>query len=446
MRESLRDTPLREEPFSVTPGSYGVSMSTTATPPSGSAAHWLENVEPGIELAARLAVVDVDRLSGYDRIAVLQAHQRLASHYAAQVYRDMASVSASFVVEDGVDLQSADEFAAAEIRAALRLTRRSADAELSFALDLQRRLPQVCHSLEDGLIDVRRAKVFDRCTIDLPIATARTIVDLVLADAPNLTTGQLAARLDRLRMEVEPEAAEDRYEHAVNDRRVVMEPTPAGTANIYAYDLPPDRASALMKRINRTARSLRRAGDQRSMDQLRTDVFLDFGTAGSAESPPEGSVDLLVDLETLAGLNDDPGELAGYGPVIADVARDAAERQDRGEWTYTVTDPETGRPLVTGTTRRRPTAAQRREVAARNRTCVFPGCRMPARDCDLDHRIPRAQGGKTRASDLGPCCRHDHRIRHAAGWSYEILPNGDITWRSALGHVYRTGSSTGLPP
>lgn len=201
-----------------------------------------------------------------------------------------------------------------------------------------------------------------------------------------------------------------------------------------------------MKRINRNARSLRLAGDQRSIDQLRTDVFLDFGTAGSAESPPEGSVDLLVDLETLAGLTDDPGRLAGYGPVIADVARDAAKRQDRGEWTYTVTDPETGRPLVTGTTRRRPTAAQRREVAARNRTCVFPGCRMPARDCDLDHRIAWAQGGKTRTPNLGPCCRHDHRIRHAAGWSYEVLPDGDITWRSALGHVYRTGSSTGLPP
>ncbi|MGB5167863.1 MAG: hypothetical protein WBP49_05580, partial [Acidimicrobiia bacterium] len=103
-------------------------MSTAATALSESTAHWLENVEPGFELAARLAVVDVDHLSGYDRIVVLQAHQRLASHYAAQVYRDMASVSASFVIEDGVDLQSADEFAAAEIRAALRLTRRSADA------------------------------------------------------------------------------------------------------------------------------------------------------------------------------------------------------------------------------------------------------------------------------------------------------------------------------
>jgi hypothetical protein len=421
-------------------------MSTASTQLTESTIRWLENVEPGLELAAWLACIDVESLTGCDRIAVLQAHQRLASHYAAQVYRDMAAVSASFVIEDGVDLQSADEFAAAEIRAALRLTRRSADAELSFALDLQRRLPQVFRSLAAGNIDVRRAKVFDRCTIDLPIAMARTIVDLVLSDAPNLTTGQLGARLDRLRMEVEPEAAKERFEHAVNERRVVMEPTPAGTANLYALDLPPDRASALMKRLNYTARSLRRAGDQRSMDQLRTDVFLDLCSGGADGSRTGGSVDIHVDLETLLSLNDDPGELAGYGPVIADIARDAVEQQVDGRWRYTVTDPGTSQPLATGTTRRRPTASQRRQVAARNRTCVFPGCRMPSRDCDLDHRIPWADGGPTQIDHLAPLCRHDHRIRHEAGWTYEILPKGDVAWTSRLGQVYRTKVCMGVPP
>jgi len=258
-------------------------MTTQPNRLAESTVRWLEDVEPGLELAGWLMAYSDVPISGYDRIAVLRAHQRMASHYAAQVLRDMAEVSAAFVAEDGVNVQSADEYAAAEIRAALRLTRRSADAELSFALDLQRRLPQVFESLASGHIDVRRAKVFDRYTIDLPITTARTIVDAVLPDAPNLTTGQLGARLDRLRMEIEPDEAQERYQHAVNDRRVVMEPTPSGTANLYAFDLPPDRASALMKRLNRTARSLRNDGDQRSMDQLRTDVFLDLCTGGPAD-------------------------------------------------------------------------------------------------------------------------------------------------------------------
>ena len=421
-------------------------MATQLNRLAESTVRWLEEVDPGLELAGWLMSYSDVRLSGYDRIVVLRAHQRMASHYAAQVLRDMAEVSAAFVAEDGLSLQSADEYAAAEIRAALHLTRRSADAELSFALDLQRRLPQVFASLDSGTIDVRRAKVFDRYTLDLPIATARTIVEAVLPDAPHLTTGQLAARLERLRVEVEPAEAKGRYEHAVSERRVVMEPTPAGTANLYAFDLPPDRASAVMKRLNRTARSLRNSGEQRSMDQLRTDVFLDLSTGGTADVPSEGAVDISVDLETLLGLNDHPGEIAGYGPVIADITRKVVERQSEGTWRFSVVEPGTGRPLATGTTRRRPTAAQHQEVVARNRTCIFPGCRMPARDCDLDHRIPWAEGGRTRAEDLGPLCRHDHGIRHAAGWTYEILPDGDVEWTTRLGHTHRTGASSGLPP
>ena len=201
-----------------------------------------------------------------------------------------------------------------------------------------------------------------------------------------------------------------------------------------------------MKRLKRAARSLRNDGDERSMDQLRADVFLDLCTGGTAESPSEGSVDISVDLETLLALNDDPGELAGYGPIIAEITRRVADRQVDGTWRYTITDPDNGRPLSTGTTRRRPTAAQHREVTTRNRTCIFPGCRMPARDCDLDHRIPWAEGGRTRTEDLWPLCRYDHGVRHAAGWTYKILPNGAVEWNSRLGHIYRTGGSSGLPP
>jgi hypothetical protein len=69
---------------------------------------WLEETEPGLELAGWLTAHSDVRLSGYDRIVVLRAHQRMASHYAAYVLRDMAEVSAAIVAEDGVDVQSAD--------------------------------------------------------------------------------------------------------------------------------------------------------------------------------------------------------------------------------------------------------------------------------------------------------------------------------------------------
>jgi hypothetical protein len=84
----------------------------------------------------------------------------------------------------------------------------------------------------------------------------------------------------------------------------------------------------------------------------------------------------------------------------------------------------------------------RRTVQATHRSCVFPGCRMPAGGCDLDHRIPWKDGGPTTTECLAPLCRHDHRIRHR-GWTYQRLPNADHLWTSPLNHTYTT---SGTPP
>ncbi len=91
-----------------------------------------------------------------------------------------------------------------------------------------------------------------------------------------------------------------------------------------------------------------------------------------------------------------------------------------------VTDPETGEVVWNGTTRRRPTATERRYIQARQPVCVFPGCRMPARDSDLDHTSDYAKGGPTHPHNLGPLCRHHHRLKHEAGWKLEQPTPGHV--------------------
>ncbi|MGI8822811.1 MAG: HNH endonuclease [Acidimicrobiia bacterium] len=192
------------------------------------------------------------------------------------------------------------------------------------------------------------------------------------------------------------------------------------------------------------ARRLNTADETRSIDQLRADVLLDLLEGnGHQAGPGRGMVDIHVDLDTLAGLSQAPGELAGFGPVIADIARQVADQQHHTQWRWTATDPDTGLPVHHGTTRRRPTPGQRRQVETGNPTCVFPGCRIPATQCDLDHRIPWSQGGPTSNDNLTPLCRHDHRIRHQTGWTHQPLPGGDHQWTSPLGHTYTT---SGQPP
>ena len=419
--------------------------------PSGLIPAGLDDMEPGPVLAAFLSAIDVDELTGYDRIVVLRAHQRMASHYTAHVYADMASVADVLADENEKPVWTLDA-AAAEIRAALTLTRRAADAELAFALELEERLPRVAQTLRAGVIDVRRAKTIVYQTTHLPPDTARAVVDRIIDRAPDLTTGQLAARLRRLCIDADPDEAQRRYEDAVAERRVVAEPTDSGTANLLGLDLPPHRVAAVTRRVNRIARSLRSPSESRTMDQLRADVLLDLltGRHGRRRRSSDGTtagggndravVDIVVDLETLTRLADHPGELAGYGPVIADIARQTVHDQADAEWRYTITDPDTGIPVADGITQRRPTIAQRRTVESRDRTCVFPGCRMPAVDCDLDHRIAWSEGGPTHVFNLAPACRHDHVIvKHGAGWTYRRLPNGDHRWTSRLGHTYITG-------
>lgn len=399
----------------------------------------LGDLEPGPELGGVLACIDVEQLSGDDRIRVLIARQRMRSYYDAELYRDMASI---VDVMDDEDPRWAEESAAAEIRAALRLTRNASDRELSFALELRRRLPHVWAALARGDIDVWRAKTIADRTVHLTSGAASWVVERVIDHASRLTTGQLRARIDRLALEADPDAARERYDHVVNDRRVVTEPNVDGTGNLLGLDMPPHRVQAIYRRINHLAHTLNTKAETRTIDQLRADVFLDL-LQGKADEGPRGVIHLQADLDSLAALAEHPGELNGYGPVIADIARQVAAEQTDAEWRFSVTDTATGQHITSGTTSRRPNAAQRRDVETRTPTCVFPGCRMPSVDCDIDHRQRWVDGGSTRGDNLAPVCRHDHILKDERGWRYRPLGNGDYLWTSRLGLTYTT---SGRPP
>jgi hypothetical protein len=65
-------------------------------------------------------------------------------------------------------------------------------------------------------------------------------------------------------------------------------------------------------------------------------------------------VEVRVGLGTLLGVVNEPGEIAGWGPVSASVARTVVVRQRNSEWRFAVVDDE-GQLLFDGITRRRPT-------------------------------------------------------------------------------------------
>ena len=410
--------------------------STVARIPAG-----LDQIAPGPTLAQALAAIDIDTVSGYDRVTVLRAHQRMVSHYTAKVCQDIVAIKDA--MEDfGDSPQAAAKATAAEIRAALVLTRRAADTDLGFALDLKEGLPRLWAQLEAGTIDPRRRQN-NRARRDTSRSGRRRQRHgydpgrgIRTHDRPDRSTAE--SHVHRRRPARTPSVG-TRSRSRTGESS--LEQTVSGTGNLLGLELPADRITSIAKHINRVARSLRRKGESRTMDQLRADIYLDLleGTNAArhgTRSKHAGVVDIQVGLETLAGLAEAPGELKGFGPVIADIARQVTAQQAGARWQYTVTAADG--TIHAGTTRRRPTAEQRRTVEAAYPTCVFPGCRMPAANCDLDHRIPYAQGGPTDVRYLAPACRHDHRIRHQGGWRYTRLPDGRHEWRSRLGHTYAT--------
>jgi hypothetical protein len=412
----------------------------------------LADMEPGPVMGALLSSIKVSEVSGHDQVIVLAAHDRMASHHAAGRYRAMAAVHTTMLNFDGYPQrwEDAADSASAEVRAALHLTRRTSDNELALALALHRRLPRLAEMLETGSLDVRRARTIDSATIHLTDAQAQAVVDEIAGGVSELTTGQLRARIQKLCIEVDPDDAHDRYERSVADRRIVMEATENGTANLLGMDLPPNTAAATRRFIHSTAMNLHVKGESRTMDQLRADVYMDLlqgivpTGCGEPSMGTTGGVEIVCDLTTLLELDDRPGELSGYGPVIADIARQIARTQLDADWRYTIVD-DTGQPIHVGTTSRRPTATQKRRIRARYRTCVFPGCRMPSIVCDIDHSVAVADGGETCDCNLAPLCRHDHCIKHANGWTYKVRADNRIQWTSPLGHTYTTPPNKAPP-
>ena len=252
-----------------------VSASCPATEPrwSHAAPPNVDAMSPGPIVAAWLSAVDVEAVAGLDRVAVMRAHHRLATHFAALAYRDMLAIHDLIADEDAhgdpVDVGLATE---AEIRAAMRWSRRFTESELRFALDLRDRHPAVFVALERGSIDVPRARAIDRGTCHLPLDVATRIGASLVDEAGDLTVGELLDRVRKLVIAVEPDEAERRFAEAHDRRRVVLEPTVDGTANVLGMDLAPHDAAAVRRRIQRLAKHASAAGDERTAEQVRADL------------------------------------------------------------------------------------------------------------------------------------------------------------------------------
>ncbi len=181
-------------------------------------------------------------------------------------------------------------------------------------------------------------------------------------------------------------------------------------------------------------------GQHRSMDMKRADALTSIAAWSLQQSTVDVklhrrpvTVNVTIDLPTLLGLAENPGQLAGYGAIPASVARALASD---GKWQRFITDPQTGTLLDFGRESYEPPQALVDFLIARDRTCRFPGCRQSAARADLDHAKSWESGGETSAANLGALCRRHHRLKTHGGWKLKSHSDGACTWTSPLGKIY----------
>jgi uncharacterized protein DUF222 len=369
----------------------------------------LTDTRPGPELAAALAQVDPACLNGHDLVRLASVYATMVAHYQAGLagVLDQVAHSPAGDADSPVErMEQPSRWASIEVAAKLRWSVRKATSQLRYADQLLRRLPNVHAALAAGVIDQSRAQAFVDGLAGLEDAPARHVAErLLAAGADRWDLRTLADRLRRRVIAYDPPAAARRYALGLSQRRLATRPHPDGTADLCGLNLPPDRVAEIAERVAAIARTRRRQGDPRSMDQLKVDIFADLlagtgigasppepvthqapvplvpsGETGSSEpsatassdhddgetgvdedtplvgleptarkpvaaplpGPRRGVLELTAPLSALIGLSQAPGLVAGYGPVIADIVRQVVAEDPSLRWRYSIYDDMDG--------------------------------------------------------------------------------------------------------
>jgi len=427
---------------------------------------------PGIATLTGLIAIDPRTLIPAARVDYLAALERQTSWLQAAMQRAIVAVAGiEATIADG-PFGGVDESEREDVSTALRLSAGTAQMRIDVARTLVNHLPQTCSALATGEISPAHATVIAKETASairdgLSEFAVFSIEERAISYAEFHTPSQVAQQVRTAIAKFAPDTFEEVVERARDSRRVSCYNDIDGMSTVVAI-LPAEDAQTVMKAIEAfivrsdrmesssrgegtTTKDSRSAGaggegtttkDSRSADMKRADALTaiaGFALASKLEDVALHrrpiTINVTIDLPTLLGLSENPGQLAGYGAIPASVARALASD---GKWRRFITDPQTGVLLDYGRQTYEPPQGLIDFLIARDRTCRFPGCRRSAALSDLDHAQSWEDGGTTSLDNLGALCRRHHQLKTHGGWKIESRADGSCTWTSPLGKIYQT--------
>ena len=376
--------------------------------------------------------------------------------------------------------------AAADLAVSLHLSEHHIRGRAHRAATLHERCPRIWDAYLNGDVSEHNAATAATLAASLPGGAPESWAafdDALAGLAVTLAGGKFRTRARTTWERVHPESVTLRHQRALKDRDVVFSAEHDGMASINAL-VDAVKAKQIEERLYDHARHLRVLADEdRSLAQLRADVFTDLlttdtstGVGGTdAAIPGESSgtglgsdasvtaagaadlavtaagqgtatptctcrtgsrivttVNLTIPALSLLGHSDELPTLEGYGPIPLEQARELAAGAT--QWVRVLTHPIDSTVLdVERRTYRFPDALCR-WLHIQHPVCVFPGCQKPAKRCDTDHRKRWADGGHTSADNGAPLCEHHHTLKDETLWHLDRNPDtGTLTWTSPTG-------------
>lgn len=342
---------------------------------------------------------------------------------------------------------------AAEIGVALRWNDRTVQRRLGEAVQLVDDFPATLQALAEARISARHVAVIRDLGVELEEPGTREIFESrVVERAATDTVAGTRAFARAVLEELHPVSISERFARAEQQRRVWIDDDVDGMARLGVLD-GAAKIRAMYDRLTRQARAIRAVprpestddpdavDDRRTIDQVRADLLCDLVLTGQPAIDPtpdtlpgglgaiRAHVSVVVPALTAAGASDRGASIDGQSPIDADTARRLLAGAPA--WERVVTHPVTGAVLAVD--RYRPSPAIQRFVRARDVHCRFPGCRRPARACEIDHSEDHARGGPTARTNLACLCTRHHTLKTETPWTARQGPDGSIEWTSPLG-------------
>lgn len=322
---------------------------------------------------------------------------------------------------------------------------------------LEERFPLLEAAVADGRVSIPKAQVLVRA-LDL-LGTEEEVSTEVLASAqahlvdmaPAFTAAQLRILARRVLDVVAPqigEAVEARVleneeREAARHLSVAFQPRPGGIAGVTEIRIRATDATAARLRTHLEAmtapRHLAARGgtinpeDRRPYAQRMGAAFATLVEALDPERLPlqGGNATTIMVTIALADLRKELAAASVHGSSDGEL-RISAGQARRLACNALIIPAVLGAAseiLDLGRARRLFTSAQRKAMAARDRTCRAEGCTMPAAWCEAHHfKNPWARGGLTNLNHGKLLCPWHHQRAHDGRYVVDELPNGDVRY------------------